>query len=176
MPALLRKLRTARMASSPSIACSKPRARAIWKSEKPCTLALRNKSTGIIGNSPSAIKECSSLLVSMMFINFSRNQRSILVNSCTWSTVYPARKALEMTKIRLSVGSRRALSKSAITSSLFSTKPCMPWPIMRSPFWMASSKVRPIAITSPTDFMLEPSSLSTPWNLPKSQRGILQTT
>ena len=52
----------------------------------------------------------------------------------------------------------------------------MPWPIMRKPFWMASSKVRPMAITSPTDFMLDPSSLSTPWNLPKSQRGILQTT
>ena len=27
-----------------------------------------------------------------------------------------------------------------------------------------------------TDFMDEPSSRSTPWNLPKSQRGILHTT
>ena len=34
--------------------------------------------------------------------------------------------ALLITKIRLSVGSRRALSTSGITSSLFSTNPCIP--------------------------------------------------
>ena len=34
----------------------------------------------------------------------------------------------------LSVGSRSALSMSGITSSLFSTKPCIPCPIMRNPF------------------------------------------
>ena len=32
-----------------------------------------------------------------------------------------------------------------------------------------------MAITSPTDFMLLPNSRETPLNLPKSQRGILQT-
>ena len=39
----------------------------------------------------------------------------------------------------------------------------------------ASSKVRPIAITSPTDFIEEPISRLTPWNLPRSQRGIFTT-
>ena len=152
-------------------------ARAIWKSEKPWTLALRSSSTG-----RSAIclwlfpHSCISSEVFIIFINFWRNHLSIFVSSCTWSMVYPARKAFEITKIRLSVGSRSALSISGITSSLFSTNPCIPCPIIRRPFWIASSKVRPIAITSPTDFMEEPSSLSTPWNFPKSQRGILHTT
>ena len=164
--------------------------RAIWKSENPCTFALRsswglrfdnwelkNTAASFTANCPLSTVNClSSSEVRMIFISFWRNHLSILVRSCTWSIVYPARKALEMTKIRLSVGSRRALSISAITSSLFSTKPCMPWPIIRRPFWIASSKVRPIAITSPTDFIEEPNSLSTPWNFPKSQRGILQTT
>ena len=62
------------------------------------------------------------------------------------------------------------------SNSLFSTKPCIPWPIMRKPFWMASLESTSDGHPSPTDFMDEPSSRSTPWNLPKSQRGILHTT
>ena len=178
-------------------------ARAIWKSEKPCCFAFLNREwtngnwqltvdkwqlpcgssiacasfSFLIVNCPlSIVNWRSSLEVCMIFINFWRNHLSIFVSSCTWSMVYPARKAFEITKIRLSVGSRNALSRSEITSSLFSTKPCIPCPIMRSPFWIASSKVRPMAITSPTDFMEDPNSLSTPWNFPKSQRGILHTT
>ena len=42
-------------------------------------------------------------------------------------------------------------------------------------FWRDSSKVRPMAMTSPTDFMLDPISRLTCWNLLRSQRGILVT-
>ena len=47
---------------------------------------------------------------------------------------------------------------------------------MRSAFCSASSKVRPIAITSPTDFMAEPMRLLTFLNFFRSQRGTLTTT
>ena len=111
----------------------------------------------------------------MMFCNFSRNQRSIFVSSWMRSTVYPFFSACAMTKMRLSVGWVSAASMSSTSNSLFATKPCMPCPIIRRPFWITSSKLRPMAITSPTDFMLDPSSRETPLNLPRSQRGILQT-
>ena len=154
-------------------------ARAIWKSENPCIFARRINSAPAFLSLLICVTDSSrvsnSWAVRTMFINFCRNQRSIFVNSCIWSTEYPARMALLITNIRLSVGSCNALSISGITKSLFSTNPCIPWPIIRSPFWMASSNVLPIAITSPTDFILDPSSLSTPWNFPKSQRGILHT-
>lgn len=42
-------------------------------------------------------------------------------------------------------------------------------------FWMVSSKVLPMAITSPTDFMAEAILELTLWNFLRSQRGILTT-
>ena len=48
--------------------------------------------------------------------------------------------------------------------------------VMRSAFWSDSSHVRPMAITSPTDFIAEPISRETRSNLERSQRGTLVTT
>jgi hypothetical protein len=46
----------------------------------------------------------------------------------------------------------------------------------RSPFWSASLKVRPMAITSPTDFICVPRVGLAPGNFSKAQRGIFTTT
>ena len=46
----------------------------------------------------------------------------------------------------------------------------------RSAFCRLSAKVRPIAITSPTDFMAVVSVGSAPGNFSKAKRGILVTT
>ena len=81
-----------------------------------------------------------------------------------------------MAKMRVSVGCDSAKSKSSVTYGLLHTKPLAPWPIIRMPFWMASSKVRPMAITSPTLFMPGPMSRETPLNFARSQRGIFTTT
>ena len=174
MPYDFRKLRTTKEALCMlPISFSRPTARAIWKSVKPYTFAVRNNS---LSNTFTLVHRCKVSSMSMMCFSFSKNHLSIFVSSCIWSMVYPLCMAFEMMNTRLSVGSRRAASMSSIFNSLFSTKPCMPWPIMRNPFCIASSKFRPMAITSPTDFIDEPNSLSTPRNLLKSQRGILQTT
>ena len=172
MPNDWRYLRATCTARSISICSPKPIAFAIWKSEKPCIFALRKR---------SALRDCiletacNSASVRHIFCSFSRNQRSILVSSCRRSIVYPSRNACEIKNIRLSVGAARAWSRSSTWRVLFSVNPCMPCPIIRRPFWIVSSKVRPIAITSPTDFIEEPIPLSTPRNLPKSQRGSLAT-
>ena len=44
------------------------------------------------------------------------------------------------------------------------------------PFHSASLKVRPIAITSPTDFIWVPSVVSAPGNFSNAHLGILATT
>lgn len=43
-------------------------------------------------------------------------------------------------------------------------------------FWIVSSNVLPMLMTSPTDFMLELSAVETRENFLRSQRGILTTT
>ena len=48
--------------------------------------------------------------------------------------------------------------------------------MLRSPFWRASAKDRPIAIASPTDFMLVESKAGVPGNFSKVKRGIFTTT
>ena len=55
------------------------------------------------------------------------------------------------------------------------SKPFVDGFVMRSAFCNDSSKVRPMAITSPTDFIAEPMSRETRSNLARSQRGILTT-
>ena len=81
-----------------------------------------------------------------------------------------------MAKMRVSVGWVNAQSRSSTLYGLLQTKPFAPCPIIRSPFCSASSKLRPMAITSPTLFILEPISRETPLNFARSQRGILHTT
>ena len=46
----------------------------------------------------------------------------------------------------------------------------------RAAFWNASWKLRPIAITSPTDFICVVRRLSEPGNLANAKRGSLTTT
>ena len=57
-----------------------------------------------------------------------------------------------------------------------SSKPLRPVSIERSAFCTLSANVRPIAITSPTDFMAVVSVASAPGNFSKAKRGILVTT
>ncbi len=46
----------------------------------------------------------------------------------------------------------------------------------RMPFWKASLNVRPMAITSPTDFICVPRALSAPGNFSNCHLGIFTTT
>ncbi len=55
-------------------------------------------------------------------------------------------------------------------------KPETPVSRPRSPFCSASLKVRPIAITSPTDFICVPSVGLASLNFSNAQRGIFTTT
>ena len=174
MPAAFRLPRTTSIALSiSSYSFSKPTALAIWKSVKPSHFALYNNSFERLLMLPQAF---IARFVWKIRSSLWRNHRSILVNSWISSTLIPSKNAFSMTKMRLSVGAERLCRISSIVISLLPTKPWRPCPIILIPFWMASSNVLPMAITSPTDFILEPNSRVTPWNLPKSQRGILQTT
>ena len=102
------------------------------------------------------------------------NHGSIFVSSYILSMEYPSSSACAMANMRRSVG--LASSSSRFSNFVWSlpTKPCMPCPIILSPFCISSSKVRPIDIISPTDFMLEPILRLTPANLVRSHLGILQ--
>ncbi len=83
-----------------------------------------------------------------------------------------------MAKSLRSVGWRRAVlrqTKSVPKSLVSSDRPLAPMPVMRIAFCRASSKVLPMDITSPTDFISLPSLVSTSLNLERSQRGILTT-
>ena len=55
-------------------------------------------------------------------------------------------------------------------------KPLVPVSSPRSPFCSASLNVRPMAITSPTDFICVPSSGLASRNFSNAQRGIFTTT
>ena len=57
-----------------------------------------------------------------------------------------------------------------------SSRPVSPDSSPRSAFCRLSAKVRPIAITSPTDFIEVVSVRSAPGNFSKAKRGILVTT
>ncbi len=57
-----------------------------------------------------------------------------------------------------------------------SSRPSSPVSSPRSAFCRLSAKVRPMAITSPTDFIEVVSSASAPGNFSKAKRGTLVTT
>ncbi|MNC86797.1 hypothetical protein D3C83_24770 [compost metagenome] len=61
-------------------------------------------------------------------------------------------------------------------SVVFSSKPSEPVSRPRSAFWSDSWKVRPIAITSPTDFIWVVRRSSACGNFSKAKRGTLVTT
>jgi len=71
---------------------------------------------------------------------------------------------------------QRSASPSSPWGKVGDSKPAWPISRLRSDFWRLSLKVRPIAITSPTDFIWVVSVLSTPGNFSKVKRGIFVTT
>ena len=79
-----------------------------------------------------------------------------------------------MASMRLSVGFFSSWSMFPM-ETLFAVRPCRPMESMRMAFWRTSSNVRPMAITSPTDFISEPISVETLRNFLRSQRGYLRT-
>ena len=111
-----------------------------------------------------------------------RNHGSMPVCSATASTPAPRRRADSTSKRRSGVatGTRSSSSATATASvrdspgSAFS--PARPTSSERTAFCSDSQKVRPMAITSPTDCMRVPRCGSTPGSFSKAQRGILVTT
>ena len=79
-----------------------------------------------------------------------------------------------MANTRSDVGTRSASLTSPSVKKSGST-PGAPMSSIRTAFWRTSGNERPMAITSPTLFISLPMRVETPRNLPRSQRGNLQT-
>ena len=118
-----------------------------------------------------------------------RNQRSMAVRSASSSTLTSRRRAAMSAQSRRSCGCLIWRQMSAMPgSSLSPGGPCCchsgasqsrarpPISSARTAFWMAASKVRSIAITSPVAFIWVPLRIRSPsGNLSKGQRGIFTT-
>ena len=104
-----------------------------------------------------------------------RNQRSMCDSSWISSTLMPRRSACgDARRCARAVGSRSSLEFVEVHRG---RTPATPVSSMRSAFCSASSKLRPIAITSPTDFIARADAgSSAPRNFCRSQRGTLTTT
>ena len=105
-------------------------------------------------------------------------KRSMRLARATWSTVQPRRSASPRWYTRSAVG--RVMSSSMSASGAKAPLPSAPRPARpfsreRSALPSASSKVRPIAMISPTAFMRVDSVSSVPWNFSKAKRGTLTT-
>ena len=104
-----------------------------------------------------------------------RNQGSIAVSSKISSSVMPMRKASATNRMRSGPASPISCSISS-RSSVRSVRPSMPVSRPRRAFWKLSWKVRPMAITSPTDFICVVRRGSASRNFSNAKRGILVTT
>ena len=100
---------------------------------------------------------------------------SILVRSYTSSTLKPMAKASPTYQMRSGPGAPSSFSSTS-RSCVFSFRPSTPTSSPRRAFWNDSWKVRPMAITSPTDFIWVVRRLSACGNFSKAKRGILVTT
>ncbi len=100
------------------------------------------------------------------------------------SIVIPARKAWRIDQTRSALGvaslarisSRVGCSGVPQVSFLSQPKPNRPTSRLRRAFWKLSRNVRPIAMTSPTDFICVVRIGSASGNFSNAQRGILVTT
>ena len=149
-----------------------PRSDAICESEKPWFFACRNLA---LSSSPGrAISRATWLIIS----SCRKYQRSILVAAYTCSIVAPAHNAFCTCCNRYSVGifiasSREFFSPSEISvgkvniASLRSRE--------RSAFMRASGNDRPIAIASPTLFIVVVRRGSASWNFSNANRGAFTT-
>ncbi len=104
------------------------------------------------------------------------NHGSMRVMSAICPTVQPWARASAAKKMRSAVGRRSRPS----TSSSAALRPSSPMPTRpssseRMALLSASSKVRPMAITSPTAFMRVERVSSDPWNFSKANRGTFTT-
>mmetsp|Transcript_6965 Transcript_6965/g.17396 ORF Transcript_6965/g.17396 Transcript_6965/m.17396 type:complete len:205 (+) Transcript_6965:1253-1867(+) len=157
---------------------------AICLSEKPRFFASRNTS-GLLRR-PGTSSVLNRRLSWWTLWSFARNQRSIEVSVWTSSISKPNSNAFATAQIRTGVGfcsSSRTLEASNGKPRCFSSKsnrraskPREDSSTILRAFWIVSSNVRPIDITSPTLFMHEPTVWSTVENFRRSQRGTLATT
>ena len=98
------------------------------------------------------------------------------LSRATSATPRPRRNASPTYQSRSAFGTRSRSRTSASLAAGRGSKPKLPISSERSAFWSDSLKVRPIAITSPTDFICGP-SVSLAWgNFSKVKRGTLVTT
>ena len=104
-----------------------------------------------------------------------RNHGSMWVSAWTSSSVKPCANASPTYQIRSGPGSP---SSSSIVSRsvVFWFMPSTPTSRPRSAFWKLSWKVRPMAITSPTDFICVVRCESACGNFSNAKRGTLVTT
>src|SRR5438552_1332719 len=118
------------------------------RSEKPLRFNLRKLSASI----SSSFLSSSSISSSTISLIWSRNHGSILVRRCTSSSVKPFSKASPTYQMRSGPGSPSSFSRLS-RSRVRWLRPSTPISRPRSAFWNDSWKVRPIAMTSPTDFI-----------------------
>ena len=101
------------------------------------------------------------------------------LRACTCSMLRPRSRAVRTEKMRSGVGVRRLESRSAslgLGSARSAPQPAWPVSKERKAFWNDSSKQRPIAMASPTDFIDVVSTDELPLNFSKAKRGTLVTT
>ncbi|MCY1546762.1 hypothetical protein D9M68_827770 [compost metagenome] len=145
-------------------------------SEKPLRLSLRIRSASM-PDRPRVLTFSSSLMRSSIC---TRNHSSMRVSSKTSSMLLPARKASATYQIRSAPGTvssrLRMPSASGSFRSSLGSKPATPTSSPRRAFCTDSWKVRPMAITSPTDFIWVVRRASAFGNFSKAKRGTLVTT
>ena len=101
----------------------------------------------------SSVWSSSSISSSTISWIWSRNHGSILVRRCTSSSVKPCSNASPTYQMRSGPGLAELLLERLAVAACVWFRPSTPTSRPRSAFWNDSWKVRPIAITSPTDFI-----------------------
>ncbi|MNV44684.1 hypothetical protein D3C71_1364520 [compost metagenome] len=141
------------------------------RSEKP--FFFRASSVSLSMLSSDLVSSSSSIFTISSICT--RNHGSILVSANTSSTLRPMAKASPTYQMRSGPGSPSSFSSTS-RSCVFSFRPSTPTSRPRRAFWNDSWKVRPMAITSPTDFICVVRRESACGNFSKAKRGILVTT
>ena len=143
-------------------------------SEKPIILILRMAS--VVFGRPFAIMSASMSTISRMrFRNHGSNAVAFMISSL----VKPWRMACAINSMRSGVCFEIALITAGFSgapSMSISSKPDKPLSIEANAFCRLSWIVRPIDMTSPTDFIAVPSTGSAPGNFSNAKRGIFVTT
>jgi hypothetical protein len=126
-------------------------------------------------------RPCSITWVSAAISSAMRsiNHGSYWATAQTSATVKPSRSACAAISSRSGerMASAASISSRGAPASLSTLlKPLRPVSSPRSAFCIDSWMLRPIAMTSPTDFIAVPSVASAPLNFSKAKRGILVTT